>query len=66
MNVCPYYVVKMNVPFLSSVSDDFYNGYIMGLSDAAGFTKEQALKLFIMVRMLLLFIVRLIQVDLIE
>ena len=46
MNVFPYYVVKMNVPFLSSVSGDFYNGYIMGLSDSAGFTKEQALKLF--------------------
>ena len=46
MNVRPYYIVEMNVPFLSSVSDDFYNGYIMGLSDAAGFTKEQALKLF--------------------
>ncbi len=31
MDVRPYYVVKINVPFLSSVSDDFYNGYIMDL-----------------------------------
>lgn len=44
--VRPYCLVKINVPFLSEVSPDYYYGYIMGLSDAAGFTKEQALKLF--------------------
>ena len=46
MMVRPYWLVKINVPFLSEVSPDYYYGYIQALSDAAGFTKEQALKLF--------------------
>ena len=46
MMVRPYWLVKINVPFLSEVSPDYYYGYIQALSDAAGFTKEQTLKLF--------------------